>query len=418
VPKVHSFDHDFRHGGKEARGLYSILVSQDSHDPNARLLIWTGIATAIAAGVPVWLDLGGRPALLATPRYGGWVAGFLIFVLTFCVGVRGRSAKLALARRRGLLVIQSATALTMVWLHRADSLTAVLLVIAAAQLRSLLPLRASLVWLAAQTAVFAAIMISASGMLGLAVVGVFLGFQLFALYTSHVAESERQAREELARTHESLLTTRQILAESTRAAERLRIARELHDVLGHHLTALALNLEAARHAPVDVARERVETAQRLARDLLQEVRQVVGTLRQGEAGDSEVGFLQGRIAAALAPLGAGLDEPLIHLNVLTELDGEDAELVHTLVRCAQEVFTNTARHAGARNLWLEIRGNGDGLTFKGRDDGRGTATVAPGNGLKGMRERVEGLRGRLEVVSAPGNGFAVTAWIPRSKGLA
>jgi signal transduction histidine kinase len=404
----------FGTGWKEAGSLYSIFVSH-SPDSSSRLLIWTGIATTLAAGVPVWMDLAHRPALFTSFRYAGWITGFLIFNLAFCVGVRGRSAALAVARRRGLLALQSTTAVAMIGLHRADALTAVLLVITAAQLRSVLPVRASLLWLAVQTAAFAGIMISASGMLGLAVVGVFLGFQLFALYTSHVAESERQAREELARAHESLLTTRQILAESTRAGERLRISRELHDVLGHHLTALALNLEAALHAPEAKARQRVETAHRLAKDLLQKVRQVVGVLRQEEAGGPEGSLLQARLAAALAPLGAGLDEPLVHLKVRAEVDG-DSDLVHALVRCAQEIFTNAARHAGAHNLWLEIRDEGDGLTLHARDDGRGTSDLAPGNGLKGMKERIEGLRGRLEVASTPGHGFEVTAWIPRSKG--
>ncbi len=390
-----------------------------SHSPaaNVRLLIGTGLATALAASVPIWLDLARDPALLASPRYAGWIAGLLVFCLTFCFGARRRSAMLSLAQRRGLLAVQTATALAMVWLHQAKSLTVVLLVITAAQLRGVLPLRASLVWLGAQTAAFAGIMVSTSGMIGLAVAGVFSGFQIFALYTSHVAESERQAREELARAHESLLTTRQILAESTRAGERLRISRELHDVLGHHLTALALNLEAALHAPEAKARQRVETAHRLAKDLLQKVRQVVGVLRREEAGSPGSSLLQARLAAALAPLGAGLDEPLVHLNVRAEVDG-DSDLVHALVRCAQEIFTNAARHAGAHNLWLEIRDEGDGLTLHARDDGRGTSDLAPGNGLKGMKERIEGLRGRLEVASTPGHGFEVTAWIPRSKGAA
>jgi signal transduction histidine kinase len=386
-------------------------VSHDPHDSNARLLIWTGLATAFVAGVPVWLDLARDPALLTSPRYAGWIAGFLVFVIAFSCSTRERSA----TWRLGLLAVQSAAALAMAWLHQGNSLTAVLLVIIAAQLRNVLPLRASLVWLGIQTAVFAAIMVFAMGTLGAAVVGVFLGFQLFALYTSHVAESERQAREELAQAHESLLTTRQLLAESTRAAERLRIAQELHDVLGHHLTALALNLEAARHAPEEKARERVETAHRLAKDLLQEVRHVVGALRQEETGGGEGGFLEGRLAAALAQLGAGLDEPQVHLSVKAEADGGDSDLIHTLVRCAQEVFTNTVRHAGARNLWLEVNGNGDGLTLHARDDGRGASAVVPGNGLQGMRERIERLGGRLEIASAPGGGFEVTAWIPQSR---
>jgi signal transduction histidine kinase len=93
---------------------------------------------------------------------------------------------------------------------------------------------------------------------------------------------------------------------------------------------------------------------------------------------------------------------------------DDPERAHALLRCAQEVLTNAVRHAGARNVWLELAGGPEGLELRARDDGRGAEAVRSGNGLNGMRERLEALGGRLAVESGPGRGFQVTAWLPIS----
>ncbi len=381
-----------------------------------RPLLWVGIATCCFAEFPVWMELLQDPSRMAQPRCVAWMAGFFIFLAAFTVTAL-RPPDRATRWHLALLALQSLTALALGWLVP-NPMGSVLPVIVAAQLPGFLPLGPSLAWVAVQTAVLAGPLVASAGVvMAILVSGVYLGFQLFALYTFRIAQSERQARAELARTHESLLATRQLLAESTRAAERLRIARELHDVLGHHLTALSLNLEAALHAPETLegtARERVVTAQRVAKGLLQEVREVVTTLRQDEPpvpSDPAVA-LEGRLAAALAELGAGVDEPLVHLTVRPEVRLESSDLAHTVLRWTQEVFTNAVRHAAARNLWLEVSDGGGGLTLRARDDGRGAAEVVPGNGLRGMRERLEKLGGRLDIDSAPDRGFEVTAWLP------
>ena len=367
------------------------------------------------SALPVWVELARRPELLATPRFLAWMGLFLVFLAAFSTLAREGADCWPRPVQWALLIVQSLAGLAMNGL-RVGSLEAVLLVIVAAQLRSLMTLRPALLWVAVQSVLLGVLLAAPDRDLTvmITVACAFAGFQLFALYTFHMAENERQAREELARANQELLATRQLLAESSRASERLRIARELHDALGHHLTALTLNLEAALHTPEGEGRRHVETAQQLARDLLGEVRQVVGTLRREEV----EGTLAGRLTATLGGLGAGVEEPLVHLTVSPDARADDPEVEHTLVRCAQEIFINAVRHAGARNLWLEVAREGSGLALHARDDGRGAAQVEPGNGLRGMRERVEERGGRLELTARPGGGFAVTAWLPADGGAA
>jgi len=407
---------DFRHGWPAGGAAYTRIVRMREPVPTfSRFLRWTVFATCAVAALPMVLEIFRRPELMLQPRYVAWLAALAGFVAALVLSMQPGVDRQPSMVCRGLLVAQSVLGLALVALA-GDTIPTVFLVLVAAQLRPVVELRAALVWTALQTAVLAVLLAAKFGATAsLVFTGVFAGFQLFALYSSHTAASERQAREELARAHESLLATRGLLAESTRTAERLRIARELHDVLGHHLTALSLQLEAALHAPEPAARERVAIARRLAGDLLREVRGVVSTLR--EEPQAPVAGLEERLAAALAALGAGLEEPLVHLAVQPGVEVADPGLAHALVRCAEEAFTNAARHAGAHNLWLDVERAGEGVTLRARDDGRGAAPVVPGNGLRGMRERIEGLGGRLDLASpvssgSSASGFELTAWLP------
>ena len=114
-------------------------------------------------------------------------------------------------------------------------------------------------------------------------IGIYLGFQMFALFTSYTALSEAKAREELAQVNAELRATQALLAESSRTAERVRIARDLHDLMGHHLTALSLNLEVASHVSEGKSLEHVQKAQTLTKLLLSDVRETVSTMREDTA---------------------------------------------------------------------------------------------------------------------------------------
>ena len=190
--------------------------------------------------------------------------------------------------------------------------------------------------------------------------------------------------------------------ERSRTEERLRIARELHDALGHHLTAMSLNLEVAAHQTTGAARDNVRMAQSLARLLLGDIREIAYSMKQGRATD---------ILEGLARLAEIVPVPAVHIEVPSGIRVDDPRSSHALLRCAQEFVTNSIRHAGARNIWIALRADAAELELTARDDGAGARELRPGGGLSGMRERLEELGGSL-VIEAAGSGFALRATVP------
>lgn len=235
----------------------------------------------------------------------------------------------------------------------------------------------------------------------------YLALQLVAFFVFDALSREAAARETLAVRNAELRGVGQILADSSRMAERLRISQELHDALGHHLTALSLNLEAALQLTQGAAHASVATAQDLARRLLTDVREIVAESRACDGVN---------IADALHTLIGAMPRPRIHIDVPAGLRTTDPERAHTLLRCAQEIVTNTARHAEASNLWISVRCEGDALRIEARDDGRGSVGTDGGFGIRGMRERVAQAGGELRVATQPGQGFEVTALLPARGG--
>jgi signal transduction histidine kinase len=233
--------------------------------------------------------------------------------------------------------------------------------------------------------------------------GLFLGISLFAFMSSVVALRQHTARDELRMVNSELQATQALLAENTRIAERVRIARELHDLVGHHLTALTLNLQVATHLVNGKALEHVQQAHSLARLLLADVREVVSDMREDEKVD---------LATALQTLVEGVPEPNIHLDLPVELSLTDPLRAQVLLRCAQEMITNSVRHAQARNLWIRLLHDENGVALTAWDDGKGVETIESGNGLNGMSERLGQLGGELTVESSPGAGFSLQAWVP------
>jgi len=231
------------------------------------------------------------------------------------------------------------------------------------------------------------------------------GFSMFIFVTSLVARQQTQAREEQRRLNAELRATRLLLAESARVNERTRISRELHDLLGHHLTALSLNLEVAGHITEGQAQEHVRQAHTLAKLLLTDVREAVSQLRESGAID---------LAAALRPLTERVPSLDIHLQIDDPFSVEDPERAHVLLRCTQEIITNAVRHAGARNLWIEVERDAAQVVISAYDDGIGgdVEEIMPGNGLRGMRERLAQYGGVLDVSARSGEGFRLRASLP------
>ncbi len=287
-------------------------------------------------------------------------------------------------------------------------LSGVLLAVLAGQLPMVMGLVPALALLAALTLGFAALLLRRANLGSTAYTAVsYFAFELFAAGAAHFARREADARDELLRVHSELLATRSLLEDSSRMAERLRISRELHDSVGHHLAALSLQLEVARNTgPGNAA---VLRAQEVARAMLSEVRAVVGALREPPAFDLRV---------ALRQLASSLPAPEVHLALPERIEPLEAEVAHAVFRCVQEAVTNAVRHAAAENLWISLASRGGALEVEVRDDGRGAEPLAPGHGLVGLRERLAELGGTLELEGRAGQGVRLRARVPLKEAAA
>ena len=228
---------------------------------------------------------------------------------------------------------------------------------------------------------------------------------VFVSYSVRTAR-ERAARDELAVANIQLRANRELLAENSRTAERLRISRDLHDTLGHHLAALSIQLDVASRRSEGVATDNIREAHAIARLLLSDVRDVVGTLRN-----------EGRVNLTdiVRPLCRNIGELQVHLDAPNNVVVADSARAEAIIRCVQEIVTNALKHAAARNLWIRIIQNTAGVAIHARDDGRGSAKIALGTGLTGMNERFAQLDGHVETFSTADNGFEIRAFMPHAE---
>ncbi|HEU4425385.1 MAG TPA: sensor histidine kinase [Pilimelia sp.] len=225
-----------------------------------------------------------------------------------------------------------------------------------------------------------------------------------------VAVQEQRGRARLEQSHEQLAAYAAQVAELSATAERNRVARDIHDGLGHHLTAIAVLLEKAaafRDRDPAAADRAIDDAHRSARRALDDVRQSVSALRAEAAPFS--------LSAALADLirQVGDAEPQISLDLDGDESGHDLAGRTALFRAAQEALTNSLRHAGATRVALALRFDDAVARLVVADDGRGFRPERAGFGLLGMRERVQLVGGRMEVDSQPDAGTRITVTIPR-----
>ena len=207
-------------------------------------------------------------------------------------------------------------------------------------------------------------------------------------------------------------------------AERLRIAREMHDIVAHHISVVVIQAQGAqRVADSDPARAKTAMAdvERTARTALEEMRRLLGLLRPGDPGAAPVPEGAYGPPAGLADIdiladrlrGAGLGITVVRHGEPADVP-EDVGL--TVYRIVQESLTNVLRHAGPAAATVELDFS-DGVAVTVTDDGRGASAAlaslpSAGRGTTGMRERVAALGGKLNVGPRPGGGYRVHATIP------
>jgi signal transduction histidine kinase len=227
----------------------------------------------------------------------------------------------------------------------------------------------------------------------------------------HRQERERALEQEAG----ALKLDRDLKAREAVADERVRIARELHDVVAHAISVIVLQARGGRRMlaqdPAET-RDALDAIERAGEQALAEMRRLLGMLRDG---DEDLALAPQPSLAGIGDLAASLTETGLPVEVTVE--GEQVELPPgvevTAYRIVQEALTNTLKHAGPAHARVIVRYGADVLELEVHDDGLGNGGgEGTGHGLAGMRERVAVYGGQLESGHRPGGGYVLTARLP------
>lgn len=254
---------------------------------------------------------------------------------------------------------------------------------------------------------------------GLAMTHLLLREKTSRARSEHLLAELEEAHRQLEETHQQLRAYAGQVEELATTKERNRLARDIHDSLGHYLTIINVQLEKAlmfRERNQEEADQAVRDAKRLASEALQDVRRSVSTLRAMQE------------TFALIPAITDLVERLrtnqlsVELRIEGNEDGYSRQALMALFRAAQEGFTNMQKYAGASSAQVELYFGASEATLRLQDNGRGfepetLAALRPGRegsyGLQGVRERLELVGGSLRLESRPGEGTCLFVIIPK-----
>jgi signal transduction histidine kinase len=227
--------------------------------------------------------------------------------------------------------------------------------------------------------------------------------------------AEKQAKEELAIANQRIRSYALRAQENGSLQERNRIAREIHDSLGHSLTALNLHLEMAvklSQVKPEKSREVLVEAKRLGSIALRDVRQSVSALRSDPMHNQDLPTAIHKLADEFKL--SNYIQPICHLDLPEQLP---PSVAITIYRIIQEALTNISKYAHATAVTIDIRTESNSIELQITDNGRGFIPTnnLTGFGLQGMRERVLSLQGEFDLISVPDRGCQILASIPWSK---
>jgi signal transduction histidine kinase len=244
-----------------------------------------------------------------------------------------------------------------------------------------------------------------------------VGITLGILLVVGIGEAVRTRRERFAEISRRFAERQQ----SEVQAERVRIARELHDVLAHSLSQINVQASVGLHLmdkQPGTAADALASIKETSKTALDEVRSVLGVLRAEGGVDPAAPLVPEPDLSRLGGLVASVTARGLKVTLSNELESMPSAAIQlALYRIAQESLTNVLRHAAATTATLRLVEDGGFYLLSVRDNGSGPGAPkhdSGGRGLLGMRERAELLGGRLEAGAAGGGGFLVTARIPRA----
>ncbi len=238
----------------------------------------------------------------------------------------------------------------------------------------------------------------------------FLAAVVFVAVFTQVSVSEARARSELALANHKLREYAAKVEELTVAQERNRLAREIHDGLGHYLTAIDIQLKAASAMAAqdpDSVQTALRNAQTLTSEALADVRRSISSLRADPSTGRPLAETLNLLLAETR--AAGLQAELA-VNGAARPLAQQVEF--TLYRAAQEGLTNVRKHAQASRVVLELEYIEHAVRLRVQDNGAGASETSGGFGLIGLQERVQLVNGSLEIETSPGSGFRLVVEIP------
>jgi signal transduction histidine kinase len=256
-------------------------------------------------------------------------------------------------------------------------------------------------------------------------VGVVLVITVARVVTKEKASRTRaeELLAELEVSHRQLKEYAGQVAELATTRERNRLARDIHDTLGHYLTVINVQLEKAivfRDKKPEEADQAVSDAKRLASEALQDVRRSVGALRTSQELPEFTPSLNELVERVQS------DTCKVELNMEGDENSFSKQKLLVLYRAVQEGFTNIQRHADASHIWIDLRFGDQEATLILRDNGHGFdrarwKLVEPGRdsgyGLQGVQERLELVGGSLQVESEPGQGTMLRVTLPKNSSM-
>lgn len=237
----------------------------------------------------------------------------------------------------------------------------------------------------------------------------FLIINILILVVATFAQHNKQEKERQDLLYKELLEAHKRLKEYTEEVHRLsiveernRIARDIHDNLGHNMTALIMQLQMADHfLKIDSpkSKELLENSIKTAKDNLGSIREVVETLRGTRTSLSPEKAIKVLVDEFSEKTGVEIE---LNINGKVIKNQEASECIYHIL---QEGLTNSVRHGGATKLWVNLDYSDNSIAFSIKDNGKGSGNIIEGYGMKGVKERVKVFKGSVEFKSQ--NGFII-----------
>jgi signal transduction histidine kinase len=379
------------------------------------MLNLAGYFVVPAVGIPMLWDL------FQSNAPGRWLASALLAGFTVAYSQRTRIIEAGRWGGYAYTILQTLLIVGLLAVPPHQLIVVVLFFVLSSEVTMMYPPRRVAAWIALFSLITLVAYWGVMGANGLMAVPIYVaGYIFFAIFSLQTARAEAARAESERLLAELQAAHRQLQAYAAQAEElavqqeRNRLAREMHDTLGHRLTVSSVQLQAAQRlipsAP-DRATDMVGAVLDEIREGLRELRRTVATLRAPVEADLALG-------AAIKRLAVNFQEATgiaVHLTVADDLPPLDASQRHAMYRGAQEGLTNIQKHAHASAAWVELLHSNGAVALHVRDNG--VAVAAPsgdmaGFGLHGLRERAAQLGGQFIVQVVPAGGLEMTMTLP------